>query len=562
MSAVSEDDAPVALAGQFAEALARIREIVGAEHILQRWEQIEPRARDTIPAVLAPSAIVSPANADETRAVVQIAYEQKVALWPISRGKNWAYGASTPSIEGTIVLTLERLDRIVEVNPELAYAVVEPGVTFGQLHEHLVRNKIPLMIDPTDSTPHGSVIGNALDHGIGATPYADHFANLCGLEVILADGRVVHSNGRPQSHVAYTHKWGTGPSLDGLFGQSGLGVVVKAGVWLMPAPEEHQFYVLEIDRDEDLPHVVDGLRRLVLEERIRTQIHILNDVGRIALVTRCPFGPESERTHLSEADRAALRQKHGLPMWVAAGGLYGTRRQVREQRRELREMVGRYGELRFLDDRKVRGVQSLLRGLERARRLPGLARPVEKLARRVFGKSLEVMETLPHAYGRSRGEPTGHFLRFAYYKARRPFPAADPDPARDGGGLIWFAPNLPFTGRHLSELIGLCRPLYEEYGFDFAAALMGHNARSVTLVTGITYYKDSPREAARADALYRRLCEVTAAAGYPRYRVSAPYQEHALDDAPEYRAVVEQIRGALDPDGIIAPGRYGIGGRR
>jgi 4-cresol dehydrogenase (hydroxylating) flavoprotein subunit len=562
MSAVSEGDAPVALTGGFAEALARIREIVGAEHVLERWEQIEPRARDTIPAVLAPSAIVSPGTADEARAVVRIAYEQKVALWPISRGKNWAYGASTPSIEGTIVLTLERLDRIVEVNEELAYAVIEPGVTFAQLHVHLERHRIPLWIDPTDSTPHGSVIGNALDHGIGATPYADHFANLCGLEVILADGRVLHSNGRPNSHVLHTHKWGTGPSLDGLFGQSGLGVVVKAGVWLMPAPEEHQFYVLEIDRDEDLPHVVDGLRRLVLEERIRTQIHILNDVGRIALVARCPFGPDAERTHLTASERAALRRRHGLPLWIAAGGLYGTRRQVREQRRELRQMVGRYGKLRFLDDRKVQGLRSLIRGLERARRLPGLAKPVEKLGRRVFGKSLEVMETLPHAYGRSRGAPTGHFLRFAYYKARRPLPEHDPDPARDGGGLIWFAPSLPFTGRHLSELLGLCRPLFEEYGFDFAAAVMGHNTRSVSLVMGITYYKDSPREAARADALYRRLCEVTAAAGYPRYRVSAPHQEHALDDAPEYRAVVEQIRGALDPDGIMAPGRYGVGGRR
>src|SRR5262245_64882663 len=132
MSAVSEGDAPVVLGGQFAAALARIREIVGAEHVLERWEQIEPRARDTLPAVLAPSAIVAPADADQASAVVKVAHEHKIALWPISRGRNWAYGAATPSVEGTIVLTLERLDRIVEVNQELAYAVVEPGVTFAQ----------------------------------------------------------------------------------------------------------------------------------------------------------------------------------------------------------------------------------------------------------------------------------------------------------------------------------------------------------------------------------------------------------------------------------------------
>jgi 4-cresol dehydrogenase (hydroxylating) len=559
MSAVSEGDAPVGLSGPFVEALARTRAVVGAEHVLERWEQIEPRARDTLPAVLAPSAVVSPANAEEARTVVRIAYEQKIPLWPISRGKNWAYGASTPSVEGSIVLTLERLDRILEVNRDLAYAVIEPGVTFQQLHEHLAKHNIPLWIDPTDSTPHGSVIGNALDHGIGSTPYLDHFGNLCGLEVILADGRLVASDGRADSLIHHTYKWGTGPSLDGLFGQSGLGVVVKAGVWLMPAPEEHQFYLLEIDQDENLPRVMDGLRRLVLEDRIRTQVHILNDVGRIALVTRCPFGPDAARTHLSPAERAALRRRHGIPRWMAAGGLYGTRRQVREQKRELKAAIGQHGRLRFIDDRRIARLQALMGGLRRVGRLPGLAAPVERLARRVLGKSLAVMETLPHAYARSCGVPTDHFLRFAYYKSRRPLPDADPDPARDGGGLIWFAPSLPFTGRHLSELIGLCEPLYEEHGFDFAAAVMGQNARTVSLVMGITYYKDNPSEAARADALYRRLSEVTVAAGYPRYRVSAPHQAHALDDAPEYRAVVEQIRGALDPDGILAPGRYGIG---
>ena len=262
------------------------------------------------------------------------------------------------------------------------------------------------------------------------------------------------------------------------------------------------------------------------------------------------------------AERAALQERHGIPRWMAGGGLYGTRAQVREQKREMRAMVGQHARVRFIDARKIERLQALMRGLRRAERLPGLAATVEKLARRVLGKSLVVMDTLPHAYSRSCGEPTDHFLRFAYYKARRPLPDVDPDPARDGGGLIWFAPSLPFTGHHLSELIGLCEPLYAEYGFDFSAVVMGQNARTLSLVMGISYYKDSPSEAARADALYRRLLEVTTVAGYPRYRVSAPHQAHALDDAPEYRAVVEQLRGALDPDGILAPGRYGIGAPR
>ena len=117
---------------------------------------------------------------------------------------------------------------------------------------------------------------------------------------------------------------------------------------------------------------------------------------------------------------------------------------------------------------------------------------MDALSRRLLGKSLEVLATFPHAFDRIRGRPTEHFLRFAYYKARRPVPEADVDPARDGGGLVWFAPSLPFTGRHLTTLLDLCRPLFREYGFDFAVAVMPHNARSMTLIMGIHYFKDDP----------------------------------------------------------------------
>ncbi|MCC7367460.1 MAG: FAD-dependent oxidoreductase [Chloroflexi bacterium] len=543
-----------------ADALDRLRAVVGAEHVLQQPAQVEPYSWDTLPEVTPPLAIVAPASAEEVQAVVRIARAAGLPLWPVSRGKNWAYGAATPSLAGTVVLTLERLDRIVEVNDELCYAVVEPGVTFGQLQEHLERRGGRLWVDPTDSTPHGSVIGNALDHGIGSTPYADHFANLCGLDVVLPDGQLVSSGGRGDSTVFHTYRWGLGPTLDGLFGQSGFGVVVRAGVWLMPAPESHVFYVLELDREDAIAPAVDGLRRLLLEDRVRTQVHVLNDMARLALAIRCPHPLGADRTSLSQGERHTLCRQHGIARWSASGGLYGSTAQVREQQRELAATIRPYGRVRFIDARRLRAVERLLGGIQALAARPLLGRPARGLARRLFGKSLDVMEAMPHAYERSRGRPTSHFLRFAYYKSSGPLPPDELlDPARDGGGLIWFAPSLPSTGQHLTAVLDLCRPLFEEHGFDFSAAIMGQNARTISLVMGILYYKDDPAEAARAAALYRRLCDVTADAGYPRYRVSAPRQPHALDDVPAYRAVVEQLRGALDPGGILAPGRYGVG---
>ena len=74
-------------------------------------------------------------------------------------------------------------------------------------------------------------MGNALERGVGLTPYADHFGHLCGLEVVLADGSIVHTGGGggPRCKTWHTHKWGTGPYLEGLFSQSNLGIVTRAG---------------------------------------------------------------------------------------------------------------------------------------------------------------------------------------------------------------------------------------------------------------------------------------------------------------------------------------------
>jgi 4-cresol dehydrogenase (hydroxylating) len=78
------------------------------------------------------------------RAIVRLANEHRTPLWPISRGKNLGYGAGAPRMPGTIVLDLGRMDRIVELDTDLGVCVLEPGVGFFDLYEHLQREKAPL----------------------------------------------------------------------------------------------------------------------------------------------------------------------------------------------------------------------------------------------------------------------------------------------------------------------------------------------------------------------------------------------------------------------------------
>jgi 4-cresol dehydrogenase (hydroxylating) len=119
-----------------------------------------------------PLGAVAPASTEEVREIVRIANRFKVPLWPISRGKNFGYGGAAPVQKGSVVLDLSRMKRI-QVDQENGTVLVEPGVGFFDLYDHLQKNRIPLWLSvPGNSW--GSVAGNALDRGVGYTSYGDH----------------------------------------------------------------------------------------------------------------------------------------------------------------------------------------------------------------------------------------------------------------------------------------------------------------------------------------------------------------------------------------------------
>ena len=96
-------------------------------------------------------AAVAPANVEEVQAVVKVANQYKLPLWPVSTGKNLAYGGTSPALSGTAVfLDLKRMDRILEVNERNHYALVEPGVSYFDLYRHIQENKLKVWIDPPD----------------------------------------------------------------------------------------------------------------------------------------------------------------------------------------------------------------------------------------------------------------------------------------------------------------------------------------------------------------------------------------------------------------------------
>ena len=238
--------------GDFAAALEDFRSVVGKDHVhtgeaLSSY--VDPYSIAAAPDAHSTPAAVAPESAEQEQSVLKIANQYKVPLWPISCGKNHGYGGAAPRMPGTVVLDLNRMKRILEVNVESGYALVEPGVSYFDLYRHLQDNGIKLWLDVPDPG-WGSVVGNALERGVGYTPYGDHFMMQCGMEVVLPSGEMVRTGmgAMAGSNTWQLFKYGYGPYLDGMFSQSNYGVVTKMGIWLMPEPPGYRPYMISCSR--------------------------------------------------------------------------------------------------------------------------------------------------------------------------------------------------------------------------------------------------------------------------------------------------------------------------
>jgi 4-cresol dehydrogenase (hydroxylating) len=523
-------------------ALTRWIDVLGASFVIEDHEKLRAAETATFQTTQRIPVILRPGSTEEVRAVVRIANECGLPLYPVSSGKNWGYGSGVPVRSDCAVVDLSRLNRIADFSESLGYVTVQPGVTQAGLFTFLQERKSALWMDATGSSPDCSLIGNAMERGFGHTPYGDHFAHVCDLEVVLANGDLVRTGygslARPKADRVY--KWGNGPSLDGLFSQSNFGIVTEMTIWLMPAPQYFQAFFFQCDREDGIAGVVEALRPLRMNGTLRSTVHIGNDYKVLAGIGQFPTG---EQQPITPDRMKQLRRELKFSRWSGSGGLYGTRRQVAEARRLLRAaMAGRVEKLQFLDDRtlalasRFRGIYRTLTGLDLTRTLE-LVRPV---------------------FGLLKGIPTKKTLGSAYWRKRMAVPE-DPHPDRDRCGLLWIAPVAPMEGGHAARLAVLAESSLLQAGFEPQLSFTLLTERSLACVISIAWDRDVPGEDERAMDCYFGLRQKLEAEGYYSYRLGIADMDTHLNTERKgtaYGKLVQSIGKALDPNGILAPGRY------
>lgn len=526
-------------------AMTDWRDLLGATNVLEEAAAQQAYGRCTSGASRRLAGALRVREANDVTTVVTIAARHGVPVYPISTGNNWGYGTSLPARDDCVVLDLGALDRIVDFDAETGIVTLEPGVTQQQLADFLDAGGHPYLVPVTGAGPSCSILGNALERGYGITPQTDHFGAVTALEAVLGDGRTYRSalaeaNG---SSVDRAFKWGIGPYLDGLFTQSGMGVVTRMSIALARRPEAVRAFFFGLADAADLGHLVDRVREVIARyPGIVGGVNLMNARRVLSMSIPYPRDRLGADGLIPDALIDELGRANQVMPWTGFGTLYGSRGVVRAAQREIRAALRPYAKrLVYISPLSARLLARV------GRNMPGFLK-----AR--IGRSLEVLETSIELVA---GRPNETAMPLCYWiKGQAPRAPGALDPARDGCGVAWYAPLIPMHGDRVKAYVEMVDSVMREHGLEPLITLTSLSERCFDSTIPLLFDLDDAASTQNAQTCRRALLEAGRERGFLPYRVGIDTMDWLIrDDATCWR-LVRDIKQALDPQHIIAPGRY------
>ncbi len=534
---------PGVSAEDFAAALREFEAAVGKDWVFTSDDDLFPY-RDPFsmtkdqPNELVPSAAVGPDAVEQVQAIVRTANRYRIPLYTVSTGKNYAYGGASPNVRGSVIVDLKRMNRVLEVDAERHFALVEPGVSYFDLYRHIQDRGLKVWIDTPDPG-WGSPIGNSLDHGIGYTLgfYRDHFGASCGMEVVLPNGELMRTGmgALPTSKGWQDYKHGFGPDPAGLFAQGNFGIVTKMGFRLMPQPEHWRNGLITVPRRRDLIPMVKTVNYL-------TDLFIIGEPWYGSPLRSLMGNTEfreaaSRRGGVNDDELDRLAAAANLPSWQVELQFYGSERTTLANWEYAKELF--------------------------ARDVPG--------SRAVDGESLPTpltraqieQTTGPYKTNMRRNITQGVPGLGVWYQTGR----TENDPNRWSETHIGLFSIVPRNGQGVLDAQRTFARIAEDLGMpnlgNALATPVNWYQFSFIMGSGFTAGGDYSPEGKKAQArLLHRVLEENAKAGYGDYR-APPILQDAVSDQYSFndhalRRFNETLKDAIDPNGILSPGRGGI----
>ena len=499
---------------ELAAALSAWQAALGADYVNAETVEMQLATSTTFASSETALAIISPASTAEVARCVSIASTFGIPLYPISRGKNWGLGGRVPARGPAVLLDLSRMDRILDYDAILGTLTLEPGVTFRQVYDFLTGQSSPFWLAPIGGSASSSVIGNALERGEGTGPLGERSNHVGGLEVVTANGEIVRTGFSrfEGAKTASLSRSGVGPSLDGLFAQSNLGIVTQMSVWLSKQADHQSRFMCRFATAAALAQGLDALRELH-HQRVLTDCSftVWNVYKYLSLKGRFPW------TRTGGATPFRLAPVGEPEPFFCGGFLHAASAEIGNAFREqlVRALSPHCENLRF------EHIDAAMRGAD---------------------------PTLDCAF------PSEDNLKTAYWRKR--YVLDGPDPERDRCGIVWLCPALPFRGALVAAALQKLAEIGFAHQLEAHIGLSAMSPRLVHAYVSLMYDRDVPGEDERAMACHDAMLAWLMKEGLPPYRLGIHSMPVLANRNGPFERLLRGLRAHLDPAGILAPGRY------
>lgn len=494
--------------------------------------------------------VLKPQSTNEVVELVRQARHDKTPLYPVSRGYNWGYGSASPVTAGCTLVDLSGMNRILnadKISLSNPVALVEPGVTQGQLYDFLHAHCPQLTFNVTGAARDTSLIGNALDRGVGY--FGPRKEDVFGLEVVCGSGQVLKTGFRrlgEDSPLAHSHPFGLGPMLDGLFFQGNFGIVTSACFRLLPRRPKEVAVSLALRKDSELGAFVAELAHLKREGLMTSVTHIANRARSQSsmmygmthyLEQACGFTPDRA---LGEAQKAI--NLIAPNEWTSLGAITGTAGQVGAALKEVKKRMKHLARVMVVTERLLDVgfmLTHALRFLPFARAHAAAIVAIRPLHALALGVPTDVaIDNLLWKYGRSD------------------LSAVQLDQSHCG--LLFINPALPPDGKLIAQLIDSLNAVAAQHGHTLYMTINIETPTSLVAIINLLFDRSKPDEVERAHRCADELLRHIHHQGLEVYRARADVMADIVSRDPAYWQTVRALKQELDPDNIIAPGRYNL----
>ena len=524
-------------------ALDQWRALLGDQCVLNAEEATRAHGCDTGGCVRTLAGALRIRSAANLPDVMRIASQCRVSVYPISTGNNWGYGSALPARDGCVLLDLSGLQMILNFDAQLGVVTLEPGVTQQMLADFLQAGGHPFMVPVTGAGPHCSVLANALERGYGITPHADHFAAVTDLQAVLSDGSLYRSalHDAGGAELARLFKWGVGPYCNGLFTQSGFGIVVRMSIVLARRPECTMACVFALPHDTQLEPAVQAVQSLLgCLPGVLGGINLMNRHRVLAMAMAHPA--QARVGCLSPQQLEQLARQYRVAPWTGFASLYGTRRSVAAAQHAIRQSLRSVAcRMLFVTPQKAQRLHRM------AQYLPGALGARMQASTRMLVGAMELVN----------GQPNETALALAYWRNAQPPPTGPKNPARDGCGLLWYCPLVPMRAERVRAYVDMVHRVTQRHDLEPLITLTSLSDRVFDSTVPLLFDRRQATAVVAARRCHQALLDAGSAQGWFPYRLgvdSMPWMASLMGDAPPFHS---RLQRCLDPHGLLSPGRYG-----